>query len=80
MKILSIICFAFFLVSCSTTTEIFKGDEVIWTVKSKSDALVSYKKGDDEEFVVDNRGTPSFIETVFSTLFMKTDINVGSSD
>jgi len=73
--ILLIVCLAF-LVGCAQTTEIFKGDEKIYTVKSKSDAVVSYKNG-SEEVVVNNQGRPSFMETVFGTIFMQTDVNVG---
>ena len=79
IKKLILICMMFSVLSCATTTEILRGDDVIWSVNSKSDAIVTYKKG-DEEFTVDNRGRASFMETVFGTLFMKTDINVGGHD
>ena len=70
---LLIICFIFSLVACSTTTEILKGDEVIWTVKSKSDAIVTYKKG-DEEFSVNNQGAPSTIDKIFDVLMLRTAV------
>ena len=75
---LLIICFIFSLVACSTTTEILRGDEVIFTVNSKADAMVSYKRGDGEfvieEFVVDNRGAPSTLDKIFDVLLLRTAV------
>lgn len=65
--------------SCVTTTEIIKNGKSVCIIKSKDDAFVTHIKG-DEQCIADLRGRPSFMETVFGTLFMKTDINVGSRD
>jgi hypothetical protein len=43
---------------------VLRDGKPVYTIKSQSDALVTYKHG-DEEVTVDNRGRPSFIEQVF---------------
>ncbi len=45
-------------------------DGSVVEVNSKSDAIVTAKKGDDE-IMVDNRGRPSFIETVLGAFLLR---------
>lgn len=65
-----------FLVSCASTnkieTEIIKSDGAVVIIKSKSDALVKYKDK-NEEVEVDNRGRPSFLETILGGWILKGD-------
>lgn len=53
--------------------------EPIWTVESKSDALVTAKT-EEMDLTVDNRGKPSVWETILGLMFSRTDINIGDSD
>ena len=53
--------------------------EPIWTVNSKSDALVDAKI-EGAEIMVNNQGKPSVWETILGLMFSRTDINIGDSD
>jgi len=69
----------FILAGCGMITSTVKtpsGD--VYEVKSKSDALVEYNKG-DTKLIVDNRGKPGIIERLSELIMLKTsvDVNVG---
>ena len=70
---LLIICMAISFMACAQTTEIIKGDEVIWTVNSKSDAVVTYKNG-DEEFSINNQGAPNTLDKIMDVLLFRTAV------
>ena len=73
-----------FVAGCGGTfgnvkTEIISGTgDVLYTVNSKSDALVSY---DDQEkkikFTVDNKGRASVWETILGIMVAKPNITIG---
>ena len=63
----------FSVLSCAQTTEIIRGDDVIWTVNSKSDAIVTYKKG-DEEISVNNQGAPNTLDKIMDVLLFRTAV------
>ena len=50
----------------------------VFTVKSKSDALVELKTKDGEEIKVDNRGKQSFWEGLLQYLLVKPNINISN--
>lgn len=76
MKILILIFISLFFINCASLqkfeTEIVKSDGEIIIIKSKSDALVKYKDG-NEEVEVDNRGRPSFLETILGGWLIRGD-------
>ncbi|KKM89777.1 hypothetical protein LCGC14_1245300 [marine sediment metagenome] len=78
MKIKLLVCIIAlaFLVSCASIamveTEIIRSDGKTIIIKSKSDARVLYEAKDDKA-EVDNRGKPSFLETIFSGWVLKGD-------
>lgn len=65
------------LVPITTTVITPLGD--IYTVKSKSDALVEFQDG-NKKLIVDNRGRPGMIEQALGIMFMNLpDVTVGTS-
>lgn len=54
---------------CVTTTLVTTPSGDIYTVKSKSDALVELTEGDNK-ITVDNRGRPGMIEQALGIMFM----------
>lgn len=85
MKQLLVCCLlaGFLTFGCSmlrVTTTIKTPGGQMYVVKSKSDALVELSK-DGVKVIVDNRGRPSFLETFFSTLIMRSpQVHVGDGD
>lgn len=84
MKLLSAIILCLFLTGCSVLstnvkTNIKDPEGKIWTIESKSDALVQIKK-DGVEITVDNRGRMSAFEAIMGIVMTKTDINLGLSN
>ena len=75
----ALLCVSVLLSGCATTTTITTPDQQ-YVVECRDDALVTYEDG-DLKVQVDNRGRPSFLETFFSTLIMKTpDVTVNSDN
>jgi len=82
MKLISIIVLALFLSGCSlmnVKTTIMDPSGKVWTVSSKSDAVVSIKTK-DVEVVVNNKGRMSAFESVLGIAMTNTDINLGLSN
>ncbi|MCK5616543.1 hypothetical protein KAR91_82535 [Candidatus Pacearchaeota archaeon] len=46
---------------------------MIWTVNSKADAVVTYKKG-DVEVTVDNRGATGTLDKIMEVLMLRTAV------
>ena len=75
-KLLIIAALAF-LIGCNQTTTMTRGEELIWTVESKPDAIVTYKIDKDgaEEITVNNQGAPSTLDKIMEVLMLKTAVN-----
>lgn len=72
-----ILVFGCSLIKTKTTIITPKGD--IYTIISKSDALVELQEG-NTKVVVDNRGRPGMIEQALGIMFMNLpDVTVGTS-
>lgn len=74
MRLFFILCLMLLLSGCasltSTVTTIEDPQGQIWTIKSKSDALVEIKRPDGVTVKVDNRGKPTFFETYMQYLLI----------
>ena len=69
---LNILIVAFiFICGCTVKTQIIEPDGSIYTIKSKSDAMVSMKS-EDRIITVDNRGKPNIFESLLGWLLLKT--------
>ena len=55
--------------ACSVTRQVITPDGSIYTVKSRKDDFVTFKK-DGVEFIVDGRGRPGMIEQALGIMFM----------
>jgi len=68
------------LCGCSVKTTITLPDESVYSIKSKSDAIVSYKNK-DVEITVDNRGNRSGFELLFPAILNKSpDVVIGDTN
>ena len=77
-----IIVSVFLLIGCSVlniTTKIETPTGEVYTVNSKSDALVTYKRG-DTAVTVDNRGRMSAFESVLGIVAGKTELNLSNKE
>ena len=82
MKLIPIIILALFLSGCSlmnVKTTITNPQGEVWTVESKSDALVQIKTK-DVEITVDNRGKMSAFEAILGIVMTNTNVNLGLSN
>jgi hypothetical protein len=59
------------LTGCTVKTQIIEPDGSVYTVKSKTDAMVTVKHN-DWEVVVDNKGKPNIFESLLGWLLIKT--------
>jgi len=84
MRILLIIPLIVMLTGCggfgNVKTTITDPEGKVWTDDSKSDALVSIKKKDGTELVIDNRGRPGLLESALGLALTKTNVNLGLSN
>jgi len=72
--ILAVIIALLIFNSCATTkvqTKIEDPEGQVWTLLSKSDAVVEIKRPDGTIVKVDNRGKPTFFETYMHYLLIK---------
>ena len=69
LKMLMIIVIMF--CGCTVKTQIIKPGGDVYTIKSKSDAMVSMKS-DNVEIIVDNKGKPNIFESLLGWLLLKT--------
>ena len=70
------------LLGCSlykATSTITTPNNDVYTVVSGSDAIVEFKKG-DIVIVADNRGRPSFLETILSALVLRIPDTIGDGE
>lgn len=72
MKTTLLIVTLFLLYGCTVKTEIIKPNGDIYIIKSKADALVVMKSG-DEEFTIDNRGQPNIFQSFLSWILVETN-------
>ena len=70
LKIL-ILVFVLATVGCTVKTQIIEPDGSVYTIHSKTDALVSMRSG-EREITVDNRGTPNIFHSLLGWLLLKT--------
>jgi len=82
MRILTLILLAAVLSGCSilqVTSTVETPEGLVYTVNSKSDALVSFKDPKTgAEVLVDNRGRPGMIEQALGIMFMNLpDVEIG---
>lgn len=76
MRIFCIILSGLFLFSCAVKTEIIKS-ETGYIVKSKRNALIVVKnRKTGEQYMVDNRGKPWYLELVLSSIIADTKKSV----
>ena len=76
MRVFSIIFLGLFLSACAVKTEIIKSDEG-YIVKSKRNALVVVKNSKTgEQYMIDNRGKPWYLELVLSSIIADTKKSV----
>jgi hypothetical protein len=59
------------MLGCTVKTQIIEPDGSVYTVKSKTDAMVTVKHN-DWEVVVDNKGKPNIFESLLGWLLIKT--------
>ena len=77
MKIASVIALCLLLPACAVTTEIRPLEGGGYHVKSKRNALVVVKnKSTGEQFMVDNRGKPWYLELLLSSIITGTKKSV----
>lgn len=84
MKLLLVIMLCLFLTGCggmlgNVKTTIEDPEGKIWSIKSKSDALVQIKK-DGVEITVDNKGRMSAFEAIMGITMTNTNIALGASN
>ena len=62
-----------FACGCTVKTQIIEPDGNIYTINSKSDAMVAFKSN-GREITIDNRGKPNIFESLLGWLIFKTPI------
>lgn len=76
MKVFIVIIAGLFLSACAVKTEIIRTDTG-YIVKSKRNALVVVKnRKTGEQFMIDNRGKPWYLELVLSSIIADTKKSV----
>ena len=70
LKVLALV-FALMATGCTVKTQIIEPDGSTYTVRSKSDALVTMKTG-EREITVDNRGQPNIFQSIVEYFLLKT--------
>ena len=66
-----ILIFLLLFCGCTVKTQIIEPDGSIYTIKSKTDAMVTVKNK-EWEITVDNRGKPNIFESLLGWLLIKT--------
>ena len=68
MKAIGIIILSLLIPACTVKTEIIRKDSG-YIVKSKRNAMVVVKnRKTGEQFMIDNRGKPSYLELILATI------------
>ena len=67
--IILVMAIIFLCAGCAVTTLVTTPTGDIYTVRSKSDALVELAEG-DKKITVDNRGRPGMVEQALGIMFM----------
>ena len=76
LRISSVITLCLLLSACNVKTEIIRSGDS-YTIKSKRNALVVFKnKSTGEQFMIDNRGKPWYLELVIAQLLGDTKKSV----
>ena len=71
LKLKILIIALVFACGCTVKTQIIEPDGSVYTIRSKSDAMVSMKTN-DRVVTVDNRGKPNIFESLLGWLLLKT--------